>query len=316
MLATLAVLVGWSGHAYADPTPAEIEAKIDAKWREIEPTIEEHNAVRIKLEKETQQVEALKAQLAPLEKEVQETRDRVSVYADYMYKAGRAAGINAFLSSGNPTILAERMTSMDQVTRHFNSRISEVRAAKAKLDEAKRPLDALVAQLAAVEAEQAARIAQIKTEIDGLNKMRLAAYGSGGGTGDLRPVPCPTTYPGGPASTAVKFACEQIGKPYVFATDGPGSYDCSGLTMAAWRKAGVSLPHNAKAQRREIPSVSRSQLRPGDLVFFYSDLSHVGMYAGKINGVHWIVHASRSGVPVKMRPMDQGGNIHSYGRPG
>lgn len=312
----LAVLVGSAGHAHAEPTPAEIEAKIDAKWREIEPTIEEHNAVRIKLNNEKKKVEDLKAKLAPLEQAVHLTRARIGVYADYMYKSGRAAGLNAFLSSGNPAILAQRMTSIDQVTHNFNARISDVREAKAKLDEAKRPLDALVAQLSALEAEQAARIAKIKADIDGLNKMRLAAYSSGSGLGELRPVPCPATYPGGDASIAAKFACNQIGKPYVFAADGPGSYDCSGLTMAAWRKAGVSLPHNARAQRSEIPYISRSELRPGDLVFYYDDLSHVGMYAGKVDGVHWIVHASRAGVPIKMRRMDQGGNIHSYGRPG
>lgn len=315
LLAAIALVIGSAAHAHAQPSPAEIEAQIDAKWNEIEPVIEEHNAVRIKLDLERKKAEGLATQLAPLEQEVSATRARVGVYADYMYRGGRAAGINAFLSTGNPTVMAERISSIDQVTAHFNSRIGEVLAAKSKLDEAKRPLDALVAQLDALEKEQTARIATIKEEIKKLDQLRSQAYGSGGGTGELRPVPCPVTYPGGAAATAVKFACAQIGKPYVFAADGPGSYDCSGLTMAAWRAAGVSLPHNAKAQRSAIPRISRADLRPGDLVFYYSDLHHVGMYAGKHNGVDWIVHASRSGVPIMMRKMDNG-NIHSYGRPG
>lgn len=288
---------------------------IDAKWGEIEPVVEEHNAVKIKLDVERKKAEALQAQLSPLEAEVAKTRVRVSVYADYMYKGGHATNINAVLTAGDPTVLAERMMSMDQVAHHFNSRIGEVLAAKAKLDEAKKPLDVIVAQLATLEAEQATRIKTIEAEIKNLDKMRLAAYAGGAGTGDLRPVPCPTTYPGGAAGTAVKFACAQIGKSYVFAADGPNSFDCSGLTMAAWLAAGVRLPHNAKAQRSAVPSVSRSELRPGDLVFYYSDLHHVAMYAGLINGQHWIVHASRPGVPLKMRLMDNG-SIHSYGRPG
>jgi len=315
MVAAIALVIGFAGHAHANPTPEEIERQIDAKWNEIEPIIEEHNGVKIKLDVERKKAEALAAQLAPLEAEVAKTRGRVSVYADYMYKGGRAANINAMVSSSDPTVLAERMMSMDQVARFFNNRIGQVLDAKAKLDEAKKPLDALVAQLAALEAEQAARIKTIEAEIKNLDRMRLAAYGSGGGTGELRPVPCPTTYPGGAAGTAVKFACDQIGKPYVYAADGPDSYDCSGLTMASWLQAGVKLPHNAKAQRSAVPSVSRSQLRPGDLVFYYSDLHHVAMYAGQINGQHWIVHASRPGVPIKMRLMDNG-YIHSYGRPG
>ncbi|WP_246002080.1 NlpC/P60 family protein [Allorhizocola rhizosphaerae] len=308
-------MIGSAGHAHAQPSPAEIEAEIDKKWNEIEPVIEEHNAVRIKLEAERAKADALAAQLAPLEEEVSKTRERVGVYADYMYKGGRAIGINAFLSTGDPTVIAERLSSMEQVTSHFNARIGEVLAAKAKLDESKRPLDAMIAQLDALEKEQNERIAKIKDEIKKLDQMRLAAYGNGGGEGELRPVPCPVTYPGGAHGTAVKFACDQIGKPYVFAQDGPSSYDCSGLTKAAWLKAGVSLPHNAKAQRAAIPRISRSELMPGDLVFYYSDLHHVAMYAGKYEGVDWIVHASRSGVPLKMRKMDNG-YIHSYGRPG
>ncbi len=308
-------MIGTAGHAHAQPGPAEIEAEIDKKWNEIEPVIEEHNAVKIKLDAERKKADALAGQLAPLEQEVAKTRERVGVYADYMYKGGRALGINAFLSSGNPTVMAQRLSTMDQVTSQFNARIGDVLAAKAKLDEAKRPLDTLVAQLDAIEKEQNARIAAIKEEIKKLDQMRLAAYGSSGGTGDLRPVPCPVTIPSSAHAVAIKFACEQIGKPYVFAADGPESYDCSGLTMAAWAKAGVSLPHNAKAQRAATPRISRAELMPGDLVFYYSDLHHVAMYAGKYNGVDWIVHASRSGVPLQMRKMDNG-YINSYGRPG
>jgi len=315
IVAAIALVIGFAGHAHANPTPEEIEQQIDAKWNEIEPIIEEHNAVKIKLDLERKKAEALAAQLAPLEAEVAKTRGRVSVYADYMYRGGRAANISAVLSANGPSAFANRMMSMDQVARFYNGRIGQVLDAKAKLDEAKKPLDAVVAQLATLEAEQQGRISKIEAEIKNLDKIRLTAYASGEGTGDLKPVPCPTTYPGGAAGTAVKFACAQIGKPYVFAADGPGSYDCSGLTVAAWAQAGVKLPHNARAQRSAVPSVSRSELRPGDLVFYYSDLHHVGMYAGFINGQHWIVHASRSGVPIKMRLMDNG-SIHSYGRPG
>lgn len=315
IVAAIALVIGFAGHAHANPTPEEVEKMIDAKWNEIEPIVEEHNAVKIKLDVERKKAEALAAQLAPLEAEVAKNRGRVSVYADYMYQGGRAANINAILSSTGPSAFANRLMSMDQVARFFNDRIGLVLEAKAKLDEAKKPLDALVAQLATLEAEQQARIALVQAEIKNLDKMRLAAYGSGEGTGNLRPVPCPTTYPGGAAGIAVKFACAQIGKPWVFAADGPDAYDCSGLTMVAWAQAGVKLPHNAKAQRSAVPSVSRSELRPGDLVFYYSDLHHVGMYAGYLNGVHWIVHASRAGVPIQMRKMDNG-SIHSYGRPG
>lgn len=316
LLATLALLVGTGSYAQADPTPAQYEEMIDVKWNEIEPVIEEHNGVKIKLDAERKKADALAVQLAPLEQEVAQSRAKAGVYADYMYRGGQAANINAMLRSGDPTIMAERLMSMDQVSRHFNTRIDEVLEAKAKLDEAKRPLDALVAQLTVLEAEQSARIKLIETEIDKLSELRIKAYGNGTGIGELAPVPCPTTYPGGAHGTAIKYACAQIGKMYKFATDGPTTFDCSGLTKSAWAAAGISLPHQSAVQRSVTKSISRADLRPGDLVFYYSPIHHVALYAGSINGVHWIVHASRAGTPVHMRKMDTGGNITGYGRPG
>ncbi|WP_020577940.1 C40 family peptidase [Actinopolymorpha alba] len=109
------------------------------------------------------------------------------------------------------------------------------------------------------------------------------------------PKPTPTPTPSGRGETALAFARAQLGEPYVFGAAGPDSWDCSGLTMKAWEKAGVSLPHSAHLQYEASPKVSRSQLRLGDLVFFYSDLHHVGIYAG--NGQ--VLHAPQPGQNVE-----------------
>jgi cell wall-associated NlpC family hydrolase len=93
---------------------------------------------------------------------------------------------------------------------------------------------------------------------------------------------------------ALAYAKKQIGDPYRYGGTGPFAWDCSGLTQAAWRAAGVSLPHSSRAQFRYGKSVAKSNLRAGDLVFFYSPISHVGLYAG--NGL--LLHASRPGKPV------------------
>ncbi len=82
---------------------------------------------------------------------------------------------------------------------------------------------------------------------------------------------------GGPA---VAYAKAQVGKSYVYGAMGPDSFDCSGLTMAAWKQAGVSLPHSSSAQYASGQQISESELQPGDLVFYYSPISHVGMYIG------------------------------------
>lgn len=95
---------------------------------------------------------------------------------------------------------------------------------------------------------------------------------------------------------AVAYALAQVGKAYVWGASGPSAFDCSGLTMAAWSQAGVSLPHNAAAQYNTGRHISESELQPGDLVFYYSGISHVGMYIG--NGK--IVNALNPGTGVKI----------------
>ena len=114
------------------------------------------------------------------------------------------------------------------------------------------------------------------------------------------PPPAPVAGGSGAAAVAVRTALAQVGDPYVWAAAGPDAFDCSGLMQYAYAAAGISLPHSSAMQSTMGTPVSRSELRPGDLVFFYSPVSHVGMYIG--NGQ--MVHASTSGQPVKVAPLD------------
>ncbi len=108
----------------------------------------------------------------------------------------------------------------------------------------------------------------------------------------------PAPPPSGGAATAIAFARAQLGKPYVFATAGPNTFDCSGLTMAAWAAAGVRMPHYSGSQATMFPKVGWDQLQPGDIVVFYSDLHHVGLYIG--GGM--MIHAPQTGDVVKIAP--------------
>lgn len=98
---------------------------------------------------------------------------------------------------------------------------------------------------------------------------------------------------------ALAFARAQIGKPYIYGGTGPNGYDCSGLTGAAWAAAGVSLPRTSQQQFGVGRPVSIDQLAPGDLVFYYSGISHVGLYAGGGQ----VLHASRPGKPIGYDPV-------------
>ncbi|MFD7705023.1 NlpC/P60 family protein [Streptomyces caelestis] len=115
------------------------------------------------------------------------------------------------------------------------------------------------------------------------------------------------------AEKALAFARAQIGKPYVWGATGPGSYDCSGLTQAAWKAAGVTLPRTTYDQVDAGTTVPVSQALPGDLVFFYDDITHVGLYIG--NGM--MIHAPKPGTYVREESVyyDGESSIHSVVRP-
>ncbi|WP_328873331.1 NlpC/P60 family protein [Streptomyces sp. NBC_00287] len=115
------------------------------------------------------------------------------------------------------------------------------------------------------------------------------------------------------AEKALAFARAQIGKPYVWGATGPDSYDCSGLTQGAWNAAGISLPRTTYDQVNAGTTVPVSSAQPGDLVFFYDDVTHVGIYIG--NGM--MIHAPKPGTYVREESIfyDGEGSIHSVVRP-
>ncbi|MFB9234737.1 NlpC/P60 family protein [Plantactinospora siamensis] len=295
--------------AHADPSTAEIEKQIDDAWNKLEPTIEKHNAAKQELDAKRKQADALEKKIQPLQLQVDLAMNKVGGFAAEAYKGDQASAINAILTTGSPNALVDQLELLDHFAHQQQQDVQAASDLRAKYAAQKAPLDLLVAQLTEQEAELAQKAKDINTEIDRLQKLRLKVYGNGGG-GVFAPAPCPAKYPGGDAGKVVKFACKQIGKPYIWGADGPSTYDCSGLMLAAWAQVGVSLPHNAAQQYHSMRHVSRSELQPGDLVF-YNGLAHVGMYVGN----DWVVHAPQSGDHVRMKNIDKG-SIVGYGRPG
>ena len=128
----------------------------------------------------------------------------------------------------------------------------------------------------------------------------LAAAPGGIPAGDVAPPEAAiAAAPGGQAAVAVQAALSRIGSPYSWGGSGPNAFDCSGLVMWAYQQAGISLPHSSQALAQGGQAVSMSEMQPGDLVTYYSDASHVGMYIG--DGM--MVHASTYGTPVRVVPV-------------
>ncbi|MFW3112266.1 hypothetical protein MHAE_00700 [Mycobacterium haemophilum DSM 44634] len=115
---------------------------------------------------------------------------------------------------------------------------------------------------------------------------------------------------GGDRAAVVQAALTQIGSPYVWGGAAPGGFDCSGLVMWAYQQAGIALPHSSQALARGGQPVSLSDLQPGDVLTFYSDASHAGIYIG--DGM--MVHSSTYGVPVRVVPMNSSGPIYDARR--
>ncbi|MEV5661258.1 C40 family peptidase [Streptomyces flaveolus] len=182
---------------------------------------------------------------------------------------------------------------------------------KKKQEEAARKAAELARQQAQ-ERERQEQAAQQESDTSTGSSGSAGTSGSASdGTGSGSSAPDPSY--GTKAGKALAFARAQIGKPYVWGATGPGSYDCSGLTQAAWKAAGVTLPRTTYDQVESGTTVSVSQAQPGDLVFFYDDISHVGIYIG--NGM--MIHAPKPGAYVREESVyyDGESSIHSVVRP-
>jgi cell wall-associated NlpC family hydrolase len=131
-----------------------------------------------------------------------------------------------------------------------------------------------------------------------------------GGLPGLPWMPGPAPAPSGDRATVVQAALTQVGSSYVWGGAAPGGFDCSGLVMWAFQQAGIALPHSSQAQSEGGQPVALSDLQPGDVLTFYSDASHSGIYVG--DGM--VIHSSTYGVPVRVVPMGAAGPIHDARR--
>jgi hypothetical protein len=291
----------------AEPDRADIEAQIDQLWRETEPMIERYNLVHEEFERNQARQAQLAAEIQPLADELAQAQQRIGRIAAHAYMGGQADTVNAMLAADSTEAFVDQMLFLESFSHSQNTRLSDVLEIKARYDAQKAPIDVLVADLAVQDAELAVQRADIESRIERLQRMRAGTFDRT----STRPWACPSEYQPTKGYRAAAFACAQIGKRYVFGTSGPSNYDCSGLTLRAWKQVGVYMPHNAAMQRRSMKYVSRAELQIGDLVFYYDDLSHVAIYVGDGK----VVHAPRSGDVVRMVPMVRGAKIHSYGRP-
>jgi cell wall-associated NlpC family hydrolase len=321
--------------AAADPAPetiAQAKAQVSKLQQEAEVADQDYLALKEKLQRSRQDLQDKQADLDAESKKVAQMREQISKVALAQFQnrgldtraqlfltRDPAGFLNQFatiekINENQATILQnyqveqanladlQRSTQADIATlKEDKTQLAALREkADSKVEDAKSVLDKLTA-----EQRQAIQDAETKAADQAKKDAEAASATDNGSTGgssssssNLADSSAPSS---GKGAAAVAVAKAQVGKPYVFGASGPSSYDCSGLTLAAWRAAGVQLDRTSQAQFHDGTPVSRDQLQPGDLVFFYdsSAPSHVGIYVGNDT----IIHAPHPGSSVEYTKM-------------
>lgn len=301
-----AALIAPASVARAQPTPAELTKQIEKSSTELERIVESYNKLNEEIKTNRATAATLQARIGPLQAQTEQSRAEVGLLAVTAYKTGGMRTARALLEPGASTSLPERLGALDQLTRQRQSTIDGFTENQRTLIDQKTRLDATLARQAAQAKQLAAGKKKIEADLARLYQLRRQAYGRATEAPTRSTASAPNI--SGSAGVAVRYAYGAIGKPYVYGADGPSGYDCSGLTLAAWRAAGKSLPHNAAMQWDATARISRGSLQPGDLVF-YSGLGHVAIYVGSGQ----IIDAPSAGRNVSKRDMDIM-SIAGYGR--
>jgi cell wall-associated NlpC family hydrolase len=312
--AILGVLFSTMPAQAAPSTSGQAAELVAARGHELEVITEEFNEARATLTAQRAAAEAAASQLTQATADLGAAQQQVRGIARSAYTGDSMGSFRALMTSDSAEEFVGRVTTLESIAGHQGAILQEaaaanVAAAQAQAAaeqlalEAQRQFDAVAAKQAALQAE----VAGYQAAFDALSaqEQRAAIDAHHGedraSRAEREPIAAagPVLAGSEAAQKAIDIAMAQRGKPYVWAASGPGSFDCSGLTAYAFRAAGVSLPHSSRMQSQMGQPVSRDQLQPGDLVFFYSPVSHVGIYIG--NGQ--MVHAPTSGDVVKVAPL-------------
>ncbi|MBO0847238.1 MAG: C40 family peptidase [Nocardioides sp.] len=296
-----------SGTAQAKPSIEDVQHRVDRLYHAAEQASERYNQIHVQLTQMRGDVHALRADQARQQRRTEQARQVIADSIIQQYEGDSLSAVGRAVVAKDPNQFVSQLTTMSAFNSmqasQYSSFLTEAKALKlrqAATDKQMAKIAALEKQAAQDKATIDHNLAAAKSLLGNLKAAQrqrmLAASRSTSPTpvSSTSSTPTSSAPASGRAAAAVAYAMAQVGKAYVYGGAGPDAFDCSGLTMAAWGVAGVGLPHSAAAQYNSGTHISASQLQPGDLVFYYSPISHVGMYIG--NGQ--IVNAENPSVGV------------------
>ncbi|WP_304548897.1 C40 family peptidase [Blastococcus sp. TF02A-26] len=320
-------LTALPGTAAAEPgtatTPQQAAQLVAAASHELEVLSEQINEAREVLAQQQQAAAAAHAEVEQTRVELDALDGQIRQVARSAYTGtdDSLATLEMLMTSDSAEDFVSSLSMLDQIAGHTTGVLDDVSAAAQEAEQAQAEADAAQAaaqqtldDLSAQEDQLESDIAEYQRQYAELTAAQQQQVQQAEATHSGETVaPAAVARPvaaSGSAQAAVDTALAQVGDRYVWGAGGPDAFDCSGLTQYAYAAAGVSLPHSSRMQSQMGTAVSRAELQPGDLLFFYSPVSHVAMYIG--NGQ--MVHASTSSQPVKVVGMDSMGGITAMRR--
>ncbi|MFI1400079.1 NlpC/P60 family protein [Streptomyces sp. NPDC020681] len=308
------------GQAFAAPeppasatTPAakksleQVRLELDALYRRASSATDAYNLAEDQADKQSAEIVKLAQEIVKGQARIDDLKNRAGAAARAQYRDGGLPAGAQLILTDDPQLfldgagrirqsqkatkdllgeLTRTQTDLASYTKDASTQWKKLEANRVKQAKAKKDIEDRIAEAKKIEdkleKEERARLLLLEQQAE---YKAQTAWLSSGALKDI----------GGKASEqgkkAVKFATAQIGKPYVWGAEGPKSYDCSGLTSQAWSAAGKGIPRTSQEQWRLLPRIAVKDMRPGDLIIYHADASHVGMYIG--DGA--IVHAPRPG---------------------
>jgi peptidoglycan DL-endopeptidase CwlO len=296
--------------AAADPTTSgQAQALAQETAQQLTAIEEQLHESELIVAAQQQAADAAAAAAAAAHEALEVFAPRIRAIAQSGFTGKSQSRVAAFLTSESAEELVQQMTTLDMIAAHTNTVVTEASVAQRAAEEAQADADQAAAAARAGLEQLQAQQAELKQKVDAYQAdfARLSAAEqtavttavAGRSLGAPRDLPMPP----GAAGDAIQTALAQVGDRYEHGAMGPDAFDCSGLTAYAYAAAGISLPHSSRAQSQLGTQVSRAELQAGDLVFFYTPISHVGLYIG--GGM--MVHARTYGSPVAVTSVDQSG---------
>jgi peptidoglycan DL-endopeptidase CwlO len=311
--ATAALSGGAAQFAAADPAGGgDSASRIDDLYQQAEQATQAYDAAQERTQRLRAELATLQDRAAHGQQRVNELRDDVGVLAATQYRNGGIAPSLDLLLSDDPAGYLDRLSTLERISGRQAGELRELQSAERALQQQREQaagklteLDRAGTRLQQRKHDVQRALASAQRLLGALPAAERAHYLPGAGERasrdrvvlpDIPDLPAPT----GRAALALAAARRVLGAPYVWGATGPNAFDCSGLMLYAYRQAGVELPRTSQEQMDAGPRVPLDQARPGDLVIYRGDASHVAMYAG--GGM--VIHAPYPGARVRYDPVD------------